>query len=1292
MAQPNTVNKSPVLSGSKILVTVLQALPDILLVAVEYEDKNFQGVLLDSSKGHLPCGIYPPGGCYPPPPDLSNNKLYSVKQRHSYFCADSDVNVGAVSGAPLSYGQAKSKPVGRPSVRLRPRHVLCSNCRQVCNEKNERVRDNKAPPPEGSVKPLCANVLKSGHNAAAAKKSDKSSSQSATGASPQTSKTRSGLSIRNSNKQSLNSKNKTSAKTSESAVNAGVSGDKVLNKITPCKSKEAKPAGTRATRRTVQQNKGSSNNGGKRQLDHLGCDSVLIPKLKKLKPSEIESANCNASALCSEESNSKSNSSRKRDDKSNIQLSESHSQIPANRALNLVANSSQNSQVKDLPGQIPKLRFSSVNNRIAKVTLSTSGKLSQSSKKRASKAPQSCRPTIPKMVLSKTASSSLNTSSSSDTVSSMLEPTVMSCANTSVKVTSTGPKVTILPLASKASNNPSIKETEVQPKEEEKTIPLVDKEAFDTNSIKHPAPLLKICIAPDGTGTIMKIPPKPEVTAPSSSTEGSDVTNNKQSDFTTKAARKALKRAKKEAQRKLLMSRGSPSYSLIGGVSPRYGGMSPLRLGGLSPGRSCWPSDRLGSKKSSKLSLSSPGRIGGSSPVRWNGTSPARLNCFSPSSRNEEKPPASGPIWEQSSKENACDAQLASGGTSKKHKHKMKHKKKHKGDRKAKDMHVTPCSIESEKSLCSGTAGVPVLMESFDTKEHNELEDASRSNSPKQKLSLSIKRVKSDGCEYVTRDCSSEESSSSFSSRGLDEKTYLQIKSVTGISGIVKKLSKRRSSGESLSSNPSKGGVDGDSSDDQCDVPAFPPSMASVISPPVDSCQWQDIECCHVRAPVKPGDASLADGNSLVCRLSRPALEEGWLNMAVGDVVWAKILGFPWWPAMVTHLRVRDAVCVQNTGKRTECTPASEHSVDYRKDFAAQVSWYGSATTSTLHPASLRPFILCFKQRYSKKKRGPYRSAVKEALRVAEAQLAPNLPLDLSLGGGRGPSLLSCSNSSATVPPPHSSTIPSSACDNLAVVVKQQGSAVQTQASNRTLLSSACHSLVSTSSNITSCLTSSFPLNVIQSDYSGQSAKLMVPDSSLETSFDASLPERSGNNFPVASADVPDERDAVAEEKTASVADTIDVSHLLKEANFSAYPKFTTSRISKTSPGTSETVDYSVSKPADAASQTGRADVHVQQSPALGIVELESTMVANPSEQEPQINVYVRENVQSVEDTVSSATTFQRQVSRRGPALRVPTYPITATVPVSPCSSPSSGVGMSGNGSPSSPHTVDVYS
>ncbi len=76
--------------------------------------------------------------------------------------------------------------------------------------------------------------------------------------------------------------------------------------------------------------------------------------------------------------------------------------------------------------------------------------------------------------------------------------------------------------------------------------------------------------------------------------------------------------------------------------------------------------------------------------------------------------------------------------------------------------------------------------------------------------------------------------------------------------------------------------------------------------------------------------------------------------VTVGDVVWGKIHGFPWWPARVLSI----------SGIRKE-----DGEVDAPWP-EAKVSWFGSPTTSQLSVAKLSPFREFFRSRFNRKRKG----------------------------------------------------------------------------------------------------------------------------------------------------------------------------------------------------------------------------------------------------------------------------------------------------------------------------------
>lgn len=80
--------------------------------------------------------------------------------------------------------------------------------------------------------------------------------------------------------------------------------------------------------------------------------------------------------------------------------------------------------------------------------------------------------------------------------------------------------------------------------------------------------------------------------------------------------------------------------------------------------------------------------------------------------------------------------------------------------------------------------------------------------------------------------------------------------------------------------------------------------------------------------------------------------------MRVGEIIWGKVHGHPWWPGRILHI-----IC---------------HATEDKPSFV-KVSWYGSTTTSEISCSFLMTFEEHFKQLYKKQKQGAYRRAVRQA-------------------------------------------------------------------------------------------------------------------------------------------------------------------------------------------------------------------------------------------------------------------------------------------------------------------------
>ena len=151
-------NNSRIVVNSEIACKVQHVLEDLIVVKfVGPSNKEFQGVLLDSSKRNIPFGINPVGG-FSKNLDENNPRDYTgesaseksfptVSRRHTYFQDTSEkppINVPSGKNGNSFLSQDK-----RLGVRLRARQVLCSKCSSICNEKGENVKESSRREKEG---------------------------------------------------------------------------------------------------------------------------------------------------------------------------------------------------------------------------------------------------------------------------------------------------------------------------------------------------------------------------------------------------------------------------------------------------------------------------------------------------------------------------------------------------------------------------------------------------------------------------------------------------------------------------------------------------------------------------------------------------------------------------------------------------------------------------------------------------------------------------------------------------------------------------------------------------------------------------------------------------------------------------------------------------------------------------------------------------------------------------------------------------------------------------------------
>ncbi|XP_050691731.1 uncharacterized protein LOC126983201 [Eriocheir sinensis] len=1001
--------------GQKLIVTVEDAHPDLLLVSHEHGTHIFQGVLLDSAKGRIPCGIYPPGGQFPPPPPSNagqplegEDKLFSVRQRHTYYQQDSadplDTGVKAKKGLQLrqSISLTQRFKNSRMTVRLRPRQVLCSKCQSICNEKSENVSGSKG---QGALDPQGAG--------------------------------RPGSESRGSNSRSLRDRASQDHQSASSSSQKKSSDRSLVPKLVKLKPSEIEAATSKGVS-CLRKNSGSKNSRG--GCDGSGGDEVGVGA---------------AYAVCG----------------SNLA---GDGRVPKLKlSTNLCLSDSSEAKKK---GRIPKMTISTLNLALSSCELSKEYPESESGEAKSQGIPKMILSTVglggeaagekkdkdggsKNRKLAELGESHMDSKELRLRSGNVHKLTISAAAATAhqefgeaaedhVSSAVALPKLTILPVVPKNEEQEEVDSgdpkhhkagkfslDDLQPEKmnlrKKRSLgsmeDLWDESVFDEAAKKHKredmegsgaegddsqcqiaeedkegpeegkpkaTPVLKISFGPEGKGTVLKIPSKSTVvTMNTSEGDTEEEITKKCKDMSAKAAKKALKKAKKEAQKKTVLGSASPAY-MVGGMSPRFGGMSPLRLGGMSPAR---------------LGGFSPARFGGTSPARFGGMSPARAAAVDLSTR--DLPP-------------------------KKHKHKVKHKKKHKDERRHKSPEDSKGQVElqdeqkdSDTLLLDPTeADIPVENITPDvqwnsseraeypaaTSPHS-LSQPSSVNSQaavaspgiplqpsRHKLSISIKRVSN--ASYVACDSSHSdgERTSTPTPTSLtlpdedepadkpldtqDTDTFpdpsltlaaeseeygklapLEMPDSYKVEGArldnpavdpqdEQNQALLRAAYAMETPEPSLPGSDSPSSDDTCNgaIPDFPSSAPNI------------------------GDTEEEQSAALLMKLSWKEVEQCEVDngrvMAIGDVVWGKIHGFPWWPAKVMAIRV----LLEGNGD-VRCQQA-------------HVSWYGSSTSSLMPANTLQPFLQMFKMRYNKRKRGPYREAIKQATCEAEQILASDLP------------------------------------------------------------------------------------------------------------------------------------------------------------------------------------------------------------------------------------------------------------------------------------------------------------
>ncbi|XP_068187628.1 PWWP domain-containing protein 2A [Antennarius striatus] len=127
------------------------------------------------------------------------------------------------------------------------------------------------------------------------------------------------------------------------------------------------------------------------------------------------------------------------------------------------------------------------------------------------------------------------------------------------------------------------------------------------------------------------------------------------------------------------------------------------------------------------------------------------------------------------------------------------------------------------------------------------------------------------------------------------------------------------------------------------------------------------------KSSTSSSSSSSSSTSSVFSKLVSKCLLPDGRTVCVGDIVWAKIYGFPWWPARVLGITV---------------SRRGDTGLAVRQE--ARVSWFGSPTTSFLPLTQLSPFLESFQSRFDRKRKGPYRRAIAEAASAAK-QLTPEV-------------------------------------------------------------------------------------------------------------------------------------------------------------------------------------------------------------------------------------------------------------------------------------------------------------
>ncbi|OQV11540.1 hypothetical protein BV898_14196 [Hypsibius exemplaris] len=107
-------------------------------------------------------------------------------------------------------------------------------------------------------------------------------------------------------------------------------------------------------------------------------------------------------------------------------------------------------------------------------------------------------------------------------------------------------------------------------------------------------------------------------------------------------------------------------------------------------------------------------------------------------------------------------------------------------------------------------------------------------------------------------------------------------------------------------------------------------------------------------------------------------------DFAVGDIVWGKIVGYPWWPGAIKHIVVCDDPLLQNSAATPALADQPASILQYQE---AQIEWFGQkASISYIEVNQLGHFGLEYQRKYKTKLRTcSYQEAVKLAVQASSA-------------------------------------------------------------------------------------------------------------------------------------------------------------------------------------------------------------------------------------------------------------------------------------------------------------------